>query len=180
MEKQITNSCCAVAASVLARETCPGLTDDAIRNGLASFTIPGRYQQLSADPPIIYDPGHNEAALTEMMSLVRKKHPRVPVTLVLSLMKDKDIPGIMAMLERFNMKAVYFLLDDARCYDPADGSHPGVIQRIIRRDEVLLFNSLDAMKGGGRLFFFTGSFRLYRTALNYAGNCSGTAPGARS
>jgi len=176
LEKQIPNSCCAITASILARSRFPNLSDASICRGIKSFSAPGRFQVLCAGPLIVYDPAHNVAAMREMMHLILKKYPSHDTTLILTLMKDKDVPGIMSVLEENGLTAIYYALDEARCYRPQAGAHARVLKTVITSDEAELGRRLDRMIAGNSLFFFIGSFRLYRTALNYAArhasNCS--------
>ncbi len=167
--KQAANSSCAITACLLVRGRFPLLTDAPIRAALKRFSAPGRFQKLCRDPLIIFDPAHNVAAMREMAALVAALHPGRSITTVLTLMKDKDIEGIIAVLEEFGMAAIYFSLDDPRCYRPAPGSHSRVLHEIIHADEARLAAALDARIGAESLIFFTGSFRLYGAALNYAG-----------
>ena len=106
--------------------------------------------------------------MREMIGLVRVRHPRRIVLPVLTLMRDKDIDGIMDILEEYRMRALYFAIDDPRCYLPRPEAHPRVITRVIRADENELARALDSEAGADSLFFFIGSFRLYGTARGYA------------
>lgn len=168
MEKQVSNSSCAVTASLLLRNRFPKITDDVIRDGLQHFSAPGRFQVLCGHPLVIFDPAHNVAAMREMIGLVRVRYPRRHVLPVLTLMRDKDIGGIMDVLEEHRMRVLYFAIDDPRCYLPEPGSHPRVITRVIRADENELGRALDSEICVDSLFFFIGSFRLYGTARGYA------------
>ena len=176
LEKQIANSCCAITASILARSRFPNLTDDAIAKGMKVFSAPGRFQMLGRKPLIIFDPAHNLAAVREMIHLILKKYPSRDITVILTLMKDKDIAGIMSVLEINGLAVIYYAFDETRCYRPEPSAHAPVVKKIITADESELCRSLDMMITGTSLYFFIGSFRLYRTALNYAehhaSNCS--------
>ncbi|HNW27561.1 MAG TPA: Mur ligase family protein [Spirochaetota bacterium] len=168
LEKQVANASCAATAAVITRSDFPLVTDAAVRNGIYSFEAPGRFQTLCRNPLIIFDPAHNESALSEMVRLVIRRFSGRDATFVLSLMKDKEITSIMTMLSSLGMKAVYYILDDPRCYRPEPGAHPEVLIKIVDGDDSRLAAELDGYASDTSLFFFTGSFRLYRTALNYA------------
>jgi dihydrofolate synthase / folylpolyglutamate synthase len=170
LEKQVVNASCAITASVITRPFFPDLTDQAIRNGIAAFSAPGRFQTLCRNPLVLFDPAHNEAALYEMVRLVARKFPDRPRTFVISLMNDKEIGAIMTMLATLGVRAFYYVLDDPRCFVPHRGDYADVITEIITSDEAGLASELDRSASAESLFFFTGSFRLYRTALNYAGH----------
>ncbi|OHD65342.1 MAG: hypothetical protein A2176_15530 [Spirochaetes bacterium RBG_13_51_14] len=169
MGRQVANSSLAVTASIIARSYFQSLTDDAIREGMKNFNAPGRFQVLSRDPVVVvYDPAHNRAAMHEMAKLASKKFNLRNLTLVITLMKDKDIGGIMKVLEEHGMKGIYFILTDPRCHRPRPGDHPRVIKDIITADETELHRRLDRMIAQDTVFFFIGSFRLYGTAQHYA------------
>lgn len=168
LKKQVANASCAATAAILTRPDFPALADDAIRDGIASFAAPGRFQTLCRNPLILFDPAHNESALREMVRLVKRRFSGRDATFVLSLMKDKEIGTIMPMLASLGAKAFYYILDDPRCYRPEPGAHQEVITNVIDRDASLLAAELDGLSADRSLIFFTGSFRLYRTAIDYA------------
>ncbi len=165
--KQVANASCAITAAVIARREFPDLTDQVIMNGIAVFSAPGRFQTLCRKPLVVFDPAHNEAALYEMVQLLKHKYPGRAVTSVLSLMKDKEINTIMSMLASLKIKAIYYVLNDQRCFVPTGGIFADVIIDIIETDESRLISKLDTLVSEESIFFFTGSFRLYRTALDY-------------
>lgn len=177
LDRQVANSALAVTAARIRTDAFPGISAPAIRKGLAGLTIPGRFELLSAHPAVLFDPAHNVSALTEIMNLVGRKYPGRDITLVLSLMKDKDIEGILSVFAgRPGIRVVYFILDDERCYRPAGEPYTRLFTTVIETDESALNRRLDGMASGNSLFFFTGSFRLYRTALAYASRTGGPRP----
>ncbi len=174
--RQIDNASCAITSAIITKRHFPGLNDNAIRNGIGSFSAPGRFQILCQNPMVIFDPAHNEGALKEMIYLLKRKFPDRAIAVIMSLMKDKDITGIMSLLAANGIKACYCVLNDQRCFIPRDGEYADVIIKIFNSEEKRLYAELDRRISADSLFFFTGSFRLYRTALTYAGhictNCS--------
>jgi dihydrofolate synthase / folylpolyglutamate synthase len=169
LRRQVNNSALAVTAALAAAGAFPAITGSAIRDGLRTLVIPGRFELLSERPAVLFDPAHNVAAMSEMMGLVAARFRGRTITLVLSLMKDKDIDGILSVLaERPGIRVLYYILDDTRCYRPAGDAHTRFFTEIIEHDPVKLRRILDDAAGEDSLFFFTGSFRLYRTALDYA------------
>jgi dihydrofolate synthase/folylpolyglutamate synthase len=164
---QVKNASLAITASLTSRKFLPDLNEEGIRKGILRVMVPGRCQILSSSPLVLYDPAHNEAAIELMIGFALKKYARRTITLVLTLMKDKKIDGILSTLKHYGLPAVYFTLDDARCYLPHDSGLFN-FEKVITYDEEALFRMLDEMRTADSLFFFLGSFRLYRTALNYA------------
>jgi dihydrofolate synthase / folylpolyglutamate synthase len=169
LARQVTNSALAATAALAAARAFPGVDESAIRNGLKGLAIPGRFELLSAQPAVLFDPAHNVAAISEMMNLVTNRYHGRNITLVLSLMKDKDIDGILSVLAEYRgIRIVYFILDDTRCFRPFADAHARFFSTIIHSDGKELKRLLDGMSIEDPLFFFTGTFRLYRTALDYA------------
>ncbi len=176
LEKQVVNGSCAITAAIISRRTFPALTDDVITSAINAFSAPGRFQTLWMDPLLIFDPAHNEAALQEMFQVVTHRFPERTLTVILSLMEDKDIDGIMSMMAEKSIRACYCILNDPRCYRPKYGDYPEVIDTTVQASPEDLAAILDPIASSSSLFFFVGSFRLYRTALDYArhicGKCS--------
>jgi dihydrofolate synthase/folylpolyglutamate synthase len=74
------------------------LSEEAVREGLASVTSPGRLEVVSRNPPVVLDGAHNpEAARTLAMALgeafVWKR-----LHLILGIMSTKDVDGIVEPL----------------------------------------------------------------------------------
>ncbi|MBA4388595.1 MAG: bifunctional folylpolyglutamate synthase/dihydrofolate synthase [Verrucomicrobia bacterium] len=72
-----------------------GITEDAVRKGVAGTRWPGRMQVLSMHPPIILDGAHNpgaaEVLVATLGSLVKDK----PVGLVAGMCNDKDMDAFL-------------------------------------------------------------------------------------
>lgn len=168
LEFQIANSSLAITASLIVRERFKKLSDDVIRSVLKNFSVPGRFQVLSSKPLVIFDPAHNEAAIAAMMKHIQQKYADRKITCIITLMKDKDIRAILSVLNQSGITAIYFTLDDPRCFHPEESEYRSFFKDIIIHDETVLFSKLDDMASNDSLFFFIGSFRHYSTALNYA------------
>ena len=69
---------------------------DAIQRGLASVTWPGRFQQL--DERIVLDGAHNPAAARCLVQTWREVFRETRPTLVLGVLRDKDLHGICEVL----------------------------------------------------------------------------------
>ncbi len=97
---QATNLQTALAA-LLCAETLPGggeLSPEAVVQGVANVKWPGRFEQVSDNPPIIIDGAHcplSAAALTETMATV---FPGRAVVLVAAFMRDKQFDAIVDRL----------------------------------------------------------------------------------
>lgn len=169
---QMTNSSLAITAASIIQKNLPSISEEHIRSGIRTFSIPGRLQTLSAMPFVIFDPAHNEAAISAMLDFIGTKHPGRDTTIIITLMKDKEIPGILSILERHHLPAIYFSLEGERCHRPSRSDLPVLFSEIIDNDENILSARLDRLTSDRSLFLFIGSFRLYDTAVRYARHAS--------
>jgi dihydrofolate synthase/folylpolyglutamate synthase len=94
-EHQAANAVLAVRLLELA-----GVTEPAIRAGLAHVVWPGRFEliQVPAGPLVILDAAHNEAKCRALAATVRAYFPGRPVSLVLGVLADKDVDAMLPPL----------------------------------------------------------------------------------
>jgi dihydrofolate synthase / folylpolyglutamate synthase len=89
-----------LAVAVAAAEAFLGesLGDDAVAQALETLELPGRFELLDGDPPVIRDAAHNPdggAALVEALQAAIGKRP---VVACLAVLGDKDAEGIVGAL----------------------------------------------------------------------------------
>jgi dihydrofolate synthase / folylpolyglutamate synthase len=93
-ERQVDNAACALMA--LETVVPSGrLSSQVIAQGISSVKLPGRFQQLPCEPPVILDVAHNLEAVTTMTELLRQKKYTGPTYAVFSILKDKPIEPII-------------------------------------------------------------------------------------
>ncbi|MFW5770951.1 MAG: bifunctional folylpolyglutamate synthase/dihydrofolate synthase [Spirochaetota bacterium] len=140
-----------------------------VSRALKSISIPGRFEKLRDDPPVIFDPAHNPTAVNEVLRSMFANYTGYPISVVLSLMKDKDYTGILSILEKFAFANIFYhVLDDQRCYRPSDEDQQKLQCMIITHARETLFQSLQLIRSAGTIILFLGSFRLYKTAKEFA------------
>jgi dihydrofolate synthase/folylpolyglutamate synthase len=106
---QVANAGLAVAA---VRLFLGDLDEAAVRQALASVTVPGRFQQVGERPLAIADGAHNPEGVRALVrSLASLRMPR-PLVGVLAIMCDKGYEEMLASLLP--------LLDDVVCTQPAE------------------------------------------------------------
>ncbi len=170
---QISNACCAATAALLSRRSFTRINDDTVMEGLRACSIPGRFEILAGAPLIIFDPAHNESAMALMIDLVVKRFPGMEIIPIVTFMKDKDVSSMAQLFRARRLRGIYFVLRDERCHNPLTAAEMvDVFPEVVVHDETSLFDTLDAVASPRSLFFFTGSFRLYGTANNYASRCA--------
>ena len=89
------------AATALAALRASGLTvsEQAIRDGIASAILPGRFQIVRHNPRLILDVAHNPHAAAYLAGRLSAEPGRGRVLAVIGMLHDKDIAGTLACLE---------------------------------------------------------------------------------
>lgn len=94
---QFYNAACVVDAVQCLQSRLP-VTQEAIRVGLQTVSLPGRFQTLSLRPHVILDVAHNPHAAKGLAENLRA-HPVTGKTVaVCAMLADKDIAGVMQLL----------------------------------------------------------------------------------
>ena len=89
------------AATALAALRASGLavSEQAIREGIASAILPGRFQIVRHNPRLILDVAHNPHAAAYLAGRLTAEPKRGRVLAVIGMLHDKDIAGTLACLE---------------------------------------------------------------------------------
>ncbi|MCT4716581.1 bifunctional tetrahydrofolate synthase/dihydrofolate synthase [Enterobacteriaceae bacterium H18W14] len=74
------------------------VSEAAIREGIASATLPGRFQIISEAPRVILDVAHNPHAAAYLADRLAALPKRGRVLAVIGMLHDKDIAGTLACL----------------------------------------------------------------------------------
>jgi len=99
---QLANASAAITALETLRERLPVAIND-LRAGLLQAEAPGRFQVLPGRPLIILDVAHNPHAARELAGNLDRLVPRGRTFAVFSMLKDKDIAGVIdAVRERID------------------------------------------------------------------------------
>jgi dihydrofolate synthase/folylpolyglutamate synthase len=94
---QLLNAAGAIAALEALRSRLP-VSAQAIRNGLATVELPGRFQIVPGQPTLVLDVAHNAQSVATL-ALNLDAMGFYPRTLaVFGAMRDKDIPALLASM----------------------------------------------------------------------------------
>jgi len=96
-EHQFRNASSAILAVKKLIETLP-VDDEAIRQGLANVQLKGRFQLIAGDIPVLLDVGHNPQAVKALVEYLTTTFPGRRIHAVFAMMKDKDIAGVLDMM----------------------------------------------------------------------------------
>lgn len=77
------------------------ISEEAIREGLAHASWPGRFDRVSEDPLVILDGGHNVAGLEALERALEETYPGRHRIVLTGVLEDKDYPKMAQLLVRF-------------------------------------------------------------------------------
>lgn len=96
-EHQFRNAATVIKAVGCLQQYLP-VEQEAISQGLSNAQLQGRFQLIAGETPILLDVGHNPQAVRTLLEYLQQYFPTVKVHAVFAMMKDKDIPGVLAMM----------------------------------------------------------------------------------
>jgi len=111
----------AVALAVL-EATEPSLLapDEAVRAGLGSVRLPGRFQVIAGEPEWILDVAHNADAAQSLAVSLAARPCRGRTIAVCGILADKDVEAIVAALKSQVRRWIAVGLEGPRALPPAD------------------------------------------------------------
>ena len=72
--------------------------ENAVRDGLANTKLPGRVQILEGEIEQIFDVAHNPAAIANLAAFIDNRDPARRNFAIFSMLKDKDIAGVVRLI----------------------------------------------------------------------------------
>ena len=96
-EHQYRNASAVILAVKLLSERLP-VSDRSIRLGLANTQLLGRFQLINDKIPVLLDVGHNPEAVKTLVDYLNMNFPGKRIHAVFSMMKDKDIAGVLKIM----------------------------------------------------------------------------------
>lgn len=97
-----------------------GISEDAIRVGLAQATWPGRFELLSRDPLLIVDGAHNPNGVEALVDTIRAYFPDQKINFVMGVMKDKDYHTMLRLIAPYAARFITELPDAHRALRPEE------------------------------------------------------------
>lgn len=97
-EHQYRNAASVILAVSLLAERLP-VSEQAIRSGLEHAQLTGRFQLIAGDIPVLLDVGHNPEAARALVDYLTHYFPGKRILAVFSMMKDKDINGVLNIMK---------------------------------------------------------------------------------
>jgi dihydrofolate synthase/folylpolyglutamate synthase len=76
-----------------------GLEPELVRAGFAAVTSPGRLERIRSSPAILLDAAHNPAGMQATVAALREEFAFRRLIVVLAALADKDVAGLLEILE---------------------------------------------------------------------------------
>ena len=96
-EHQYRNASSVIMAIVQLADKMP-VDEQAIRSGLENVQLPGRFQLLDGDIPVLLDVGHNPEAVKTLVEYLSQNFSNRRIHAIFSMMKDKDIAEVLGIM----------------------------------------------------------------------------------
>lgn len=96
-EHQYRNAAAVILAVTQMAETLP-VTEASIKQGLRNVHLAGRFQLIDGEIPVLLDVGHNPQAVRTLAEYVTAVFPDRRIHAVFSMMRDKDIAGVLEIM----------------------------------------------------------------------------------
>ncbi len=96
-DRQLQNPAAVLMALELAAESLP-VTDQAIQQGVATASLPGRLQILAGVVERIFDVAHNPQAAGVLADFLRQRNCPGRTRALMAMMRDKDMAGVAEKL----------------------------------------------------------------------------------
>lgn len=96
-EHQYRNASSVILAVTKMSEALP-VSEASIKQGLENVRLAGRFQLIDGEIPVLLDVGHNPQAVRTLADYVTAVSPDRRIHAVFSMMKDKDIAGVLEIM----------------------------------------------------------------------------------
>ena len=106
----------------------PRISEEGIRQGLLSFSWPGRFELIATDPDTILDGAHNPGGAGRLKESLVRYYGAEPVSFVAGVLADKDYESMIPLLFGHAAK-VYTVTPDSERALPAEALAKAVSAR---------------------------------------------------
>jgi len=95
---QYRNAAAVITAIQALQDRIP-VSEQAIQQGLSSVNLQGRFQLIKGDPAVLLDVSHNPQAAKTLVEYLQSEFKNTPVHAVFTMMGDKDLPGVIELMQ---------------------------------------------------------------------------------
>lgn len=96
---QVENCSIALMALTIIEKSYLKIDWQKVSHAIEQTNMPGRFEEIKQNPPIILDGAHNLAGIQAFLKTVKTHYTHEPKHLIFAAFKDKDITSILSELE---------------------------------------------------------------------------------
>jgi dihydrofolate synthase/folylpolyglutamate synthase len=165
-EHQTRNAALAVDASLKMAKHGFVIDEKDVREALKNIRVPGRFEVIGGNPVTILDCAHNPMKMEAFVQTLRQNYPNRKARIVLAAKKDKDVPGMLALLSGVVSKFYFtnFLVTTdfgkAMSFDPKEIKKLTTTQSEVIPDPIDAYNMAKSECEKDELICITGSLYL--------------------
>ena len=171
--KQIPNACAVLEALGILQKNGYEVSKNAIETGLTTVVHKARFEQINKNPTIIFDGGHNEAAIKNLKETIQQYYHKDKKVYILSILKTKDYKTVVKELMEDTESIFIFTdgtkqQDEVKCYVKKEDLYKEALQY---RKENLFMDSLEnallkcKTDYKDKTIFIIGSFYTYSEVI---------------
>lgn len=97
-EHQYRNASAVLQAIETLQNKLP-VSEQAIKQGLSTVNLPGRFQLIDSDPMVLLDVSHNPEAAQTLVDYLHAEFKNQPIHAIFTMMSDKDIQGVIKLMQ---------------------------------------------------------------------------------
>jgi dihydrofolate synthase/folylpolyglutamate synthase len=110
----------AVLTAIQALQDKIPVSEQAIKQGLRTAYLPGRFQIINTEPPVLLDVSHNAQAAQALADYLQEEFKAKPVHAIFTMMNDKDKQSVIKLMQAFIKHWYISPLDNPRNSKKAD------------------------------------------------------------
>ncbi len=168
---QIYNTAVALECMEVLKHKGYKITEESIRKGLSTVIHKARFEILNQNPYIIFDGGHNENAIKNLMATIKQYYPKKRKIYIVSLLKTKDYKTVIKLLTQDKEGIFIFTTgNDENKYVPKEVLYEEA-QKYINNDlykrELKTAVNFARSISKDEIIMIIGSFYVYKDIVNY-------------
>lgn len=171
--KQVTNACIVLETLEVLQKNGYKVSKSAIEDGLKTVVHKARFEQIYKQPTIIFDGGHNEAAIKNLKETIKQYYRTDKKVYILSILKTKDYRAVIKELME-DKEAIFIFTDgtkeqdEVKCYVKKEDLYDEALK--YRKENVFidsLENAISKCKTEykDKTIFVIGSFYTYSEVI---------------
>lgn len=125
--KQIPNACIVLEALEILKKNGYEISKEAIQEGLKTVVHKARFEQIYKEPTIIFDGGHNEAAIRNLKETISKYYSKDKKVYILSILETKDYKTVIKELME-DTDSIFIFTDGTKEQDE--------VKRYVKKEEL--------------------------------------------